>query len=66
MVNKDAILILIPEDNLIYNKCILNMHSYIYYLDNTINTKIVLVMQLSEKFFSDRKPTLRTSNGKMK
>ena len=66
IVNEDAILIPIPEDNPIYNEHILNMHSRIYHLDNIINAKTILVMQLPEKFLGNRKPTLGISDRKMK
>jgi len=42
------------------------MPGHIYHLDNIINAKITLVMQLPEKFLGDIKPILRTSDGKMK
>ena len=66
MVNKDTALILIPKDIPIYNECISNMHSCIYYSDNIINAKTTLVMQLMEKFLGNMKSTLGTSDRKMK
>ena len=66
IVNEDTILILTSKDNLIYNEYISNMYSYIFYPDNTINTKTTLVMQLLENFLGNMKPMLGTSNRKMK
>jgi len=66
IVNKNAMLIPISEDNLIYNKYMWNMPGYIYHLDNTISAKITLVMQLLEKFLGDIKPTLGISDRKIK
>ena len=65
IVNKDAALILIPKENPIYNEHTSNLHGCIYYPDNEINGKTILVIQLLEKFLGNKKSTLGTSDRKL-